>query len=76
MRKCKWSMNGTQQFGYFHQFGTNCSSDVEGCGVQWTEAIVEDKNGNVLQLQPSSIQFVPDDFMNEDYEKHKMHYGF
>lgn len=76
MRKCNWTVNGIQKFGYFHQFGMNCSSDAEGCGVQWTEAVVEDKQGNIEQVLPSFIQFVPDDFMNKDYEEHKTNFGF
>lgn len=76
MRKCNWNDRGIQKFGYFHQFGLNCASDAEGCGVQWTEAIVEDKYGNINNVPPSSIQFVPNDFINKDYEEHKENFGF
>ena len=76
MRKCNWNDRGIQKFGYFHQFSLNCASDAEGCGVQWTEAIVEDKYGNINNVPPSSIQFVPNDFINKDYEEHKENFGF
>jgi hypothetical protein len=76
MRKCKWTVDGIQKFGYFHQFGVNCTSDAEGCGVQWTEAIVEDTQGDIYAMPPSSVQFVPNDFVNKDYDEHKMNFGF
>mgnify|MGYP004682474017 FL=1 len=76
MRKCNWTNGKIQKFGYFNQFGINCSSDAEGCGVQWTDAIVEDVQGNIEMVAPACIQFVPDDFINKDYEDHKECYGF
>ena len=76
MRKCNWTVCGIQKFGYFHQFGMNCTSDAEGCGVQWTDAIVEDTQGNIEMVAPAYIQFVPDDFTNKDYHEHKEHFGF
>lgn len=76
MRKCNWTVRGIQKFGYFHQFGINCASDAEGYGIQWTEAIVEDAQGNIEMVIPSCVQFLPDDFTNEDYYEHKEAFGF
>lgn len=75
-RKCNWTVCGNQKYGYFHQFGTNCASDAEGCGVQWTDAIVEDMSGNIEMVAPSCVQFLPKNFTNEDYEKHIEMFGF
>lgn len=54
----------------------NCTSDAEGCGVQWTDAIVEDAQGNIEKVAPSCIQFISDDFMNKDYYEHRELFGF
>lgn len=32
--------------------------------------------GDIYAMPPSSVQFVPNDFVNKDYEEHKMNFGF
>lgn len=76
MRKCNWIVQGQQSFGYFHQFGTNVGFNPDGNGVNYTDAIVEDKSGNVLFVPVDSIQFVPDDFCRKEYDEHKSRFGF
>lgn len=76
MRKCNWIIQGQQSFGYFHQFGTNFGCNQDGNAVNYTDAIVEDKDGNVLFVPVDSIQFVPDDFCRKEYDEHKNVFGF
>lgn len=76
MRKCNWTIKGKQTFGYFHQYGLNAGGNPDGYVVNYTEAIVEDKIGNVHFVPVDSIQFIPDDFVNEDFISHKSVYGF
>ena len=76
MRKCNWIIQEQQSFGYFHQFGTNFGCKQDGNAVNYTDAIVEDKDGNVLFVPVDSIQFIPDDFCRKEYAEHKNLFGF
>lgn len=57
MRKCSWTIGEQKTFGYFHEFGLNVGFNSDGYGVNYTEAIVEDENGNVYFVPVDSIQF-------------------
>ena len=76
MRKWNWIIQGQQSLGYFHQFGTNFGCNQDGNAVNYTDAIVEDKDGNVLFVPVDSIQFIPDDFCRKEYAEHKNLFGF
>ena len=76
MRKCSWTIMGKKSFGYFHQYGLNAGGNPDGYVVNYTEAITEDKDGNVYFVPVDSLQFMPDNFSNKDFEEHKSVYGF
>lgn len=74
MRKCSWTIREQKTFGYFHEFGLNIGFNPDG-GVNYTEAIVEDKDGKLYFVPIECIQFLPDDYCNEDFENHNFIFG-
>ena len=67
MRKCKWTVREKTTFGYFHQLGLNVGFNPDG-GVNYTEAIVEDTEGNLDFAPVECVQFLPHNYQNEAYE--------
>ena len=75
MRKCKFKLSGKEEFGYFHQFGIDCMESEDG-NIQWTIAIIEDKNGRLHNISFSKVHFVPDDLSRHEYDEHKSLFGW
>lgn len=76
MRKCRFETmvkaenNGwvkKEQYGLFHQWGLSME-EYENGGVNWTVGIIETSDGQMHDISPSKIQFLPSGSYTEKFE--------